>query len=144
MSLTNDSPEQPKSFFSDAAVISTYTRKQAIEDGVLVDVSKQAQELRFTVPVAITSAVWADCVEWTDEDSKRQTHQDQSGRLHDVLWMFWLRARVCKDAEIVMFQLLRVPRGGKARTPRMVELKSMIGPGDNGEPVITIMFPNED
>lgn len=50
--------------------ISTYTRAQAIEDGVLVDVSEIAKEAGFKFPVAVTRAAWADCVEWSDEDNK--------------------------------------------------------------------------
>ena len=39
-------------------VISVYTRAQAIEDGILVDVSETAREAGFKIPVAITRAVW--------------------------------------------------------------------------------------
>ena len=40
--------------------ISIYTRAQAIEDGVLVDVSESAREAGFKFPVAVTRTVW-DC-----------------------------------------------------------------------------------
>ncbi|MCP4286877.1 MAG: hypothetical protein GY792_20935, partial [Gammaproteobacteria bacterium] len=53
-------------------VISTYTRAQAIEDGVLVDAGPTAKEIGFRFPVALTSAVWADCVAWTDSDSQKK------------------------------------------------------------------------
>ena len=36
------------------------SRAQAIEDGVLVDVSDIAKEAGFRYPVALTSALWAD------------------------------------------------------------------------------------
>ena len=39
-------------------LIYSYTRKQAIEDGVLVDVSSTAQEAGINFPVALTSTVW--------------------------------------------------------------------------------------
>lgn len=61
--------------------IHTYTRAQAIEDGALVDVSETATEAGFRVPVALTHAAWGDCVEWTETDSRRQTYQDEVGRL---------------------------------------------------------------
>ena len=35
-----------------APVISAYTRAQAIEDGILVDVSETAREAGFKIPVA--------------------------------------------------------------------------------------------
>ena len=68
-------------------VVSSYSRAQALEDGVLVDAGAMAQETGFKWPVAITAAAWSDCVVWSDADSERQVHQDQSGRLWDVLFM---------------------------------------------------------
>lgn len=50
-------------------VISSYSRKQAIEDGVLIDVTEAANQLGFRVPVAMTSAAWGDCVEWSESDN---------------------------------------------------------------------------
>jgi hypothetical protein len=60
-------------------VISTHSRGQAIEDGVLVDAGDMARQAGFRFHVAITPAVWSDCVVWTDADSSGQVHQDQSG-----------------------------------------------------------------
>ena len=39
-------------------VIFAYTRAQAIEDGVLVDVSDTAREAGFKIPVAVSRSVW--------------------------------------------------------------------------------------
>jgi len=58
--------------------ISTYTRRQALDDGVLVDVSEMAREAGFRFPVAVTHAAWEDCVSWGDADSRRQTYQGSS------------------------------------------------------------------
>ncbi|MDE2205458.1 MAG: hypothetical protein KGK12_02325, partial [Armatimonadetes bacterium] len=41
-------------------VIYSYTRREALEDGVLIDVSKMAAEAGFRYPVALTAALWAD------------------------------------------------------------------------------------
>lgn len=123
--------------------ISTYTRAQAIEDGVLVDVSEMAKEAGFKFPVAMTRAVWDDCVTWSEADNKRQTYQDQAGRLWDVLWMASVAARRNSGSEL-RFQLYRVPRGGRGVRPRLVVLQMHCGPGDEGEPVITIRLPGED
>lgn len=124
--------------------IHTYTREQAIDDGVLVDVTETAAEAGFRIPVAVTRAAWADCVEWGDVDSKRQTHQDEAGRLWDVLFMAMNAARRGGGRQSLQFQFYRVPRGGRGTRPRLVELVASIGPGDLGEPVITIMLPGED
>jgi hypothetical protein len=123
--------------------ISTYSRRQAIDDGVLIDVTSTATEAGFRIPVAITAAAWTDCVEWTDADNQRQCYQDESGRLWDVLWMSSQAARRNNSAEI-RFQLYRVPRGGRGSRPRLVTLKAICGPGDDGEAVVTIMLPDED
>jgi hypothetical protein len=145
---TNDAGSSPctpeahqRSVFGEA--IFSYTRAQALDDGVLVDVSEMAKEAGFKFPVAITRAAWADCVEWSDEDNRRQTYQDEAGRLWDVLWMVGVAARRHSGSEL-RFQLYRVPRGGRGVRPRLVTLAMRCGPGDEGEPVITIMLPGED
>ena len=48
--------------FSESDVIFSYTRSQAIEDGVLVDLSEWARETGFRFPVACTRAVWERCI----------------------------------------------------------------------------------
>lgn len=123
--------------------ISIYTRAQALDDGFLVDVSELAKEAGFRFPVALTRAAWADCVEWSDADSRRQTHQDEAGRLWDVLYMASLAARRNSGSEL-RFQLYRVPRGGRGVRPRLVTLQMHCGAGDEGGPVITIGLPGED
>ncbi|HED14468.1 MAG TPA: hypothetical protein ENI62_12585 [Gammaproteobacteria bacterium] len=142
--MSNTSNKQTaESFFGN--VISTYTRAQAIEDGVLIDPGSMAREAGFKWPVALTSAVWADCVAWTDDDSKQQVHQDQSGRLWDTLFMASHAIRTSKDSgDRMLFQLYRVPRDGHSTEAVLVTLKLIVGPGDTAEPVITILLPNED
>ena len=128
-------------FFGEA--IHIYTRAQAIEDGILVDVSKMAQEAGFRLSVAMTRTAWNDCVEWSDTDSCRQVYQDPEGRLWDVLWMAAQAARRGKNDRLA-FQLYRVPRGGRVERPRLVTLHIHIGPGDGFDPVITLTLPGED
>ncbi len=126
-------------------VIYRYSRAQAIEDNFLIDVSETAQEAGFRWPVAITRAAWDACVEWSDEDSKRQTYQDQSGRLWDVISMAMLA--VCQapgNISELRFNLCRVPRGGKATKARLTTLKLALSADDDGEPAFTIMLPIED
>ena len=127
------------SLFSEAEVISVYTRAQAIADGVLIDVTAVAREAGFRVPVALTAAVWADCVAWDNEHE--QTPQDEAGRLWDVLWMASCAARLNSDSR-APFQVLRIPSQGT--TPEPVDLVAHIGPGDTAEPVITLMQPGAD
>ena len=73
---------QPETILTAADLIHSYSRAEAIADGVLVDVTKTASEAGFKVPVTITRAAWADCVEWNDEiEARKATTQDESGRL---------------------------------------------------------------
>ncbi len=129
-------------YFGD--VIYSYTRAQAIADGVLVDVTETAKEAGFKWPVAITRTVWEDFVAWSDEDNERQTHQDESGRLWDVLWMAFAAIRKSRGQPELIYELYRVPRDGKSAKAELTKLKLVAGPGDAAEPVITIMQPNED
>ena len=125
-------------------VISSYTRAQAIEDGVLADVTELAAEAGFVVPVAITAAVHADIAEIPPSKS----HQDYKGRLWDVLWMGYLAARaagrrvVREGGEVPqdMRYKLIMPVGRRT----YYSLKMHSGPGDDGGQVITIMRPDED
>ena len=129
-------------------VIHAYTRAEALADGVLVDVTSAAREAGFKVPTAVTAAVFDECIEWTESDAEQsRTHQDQKGRLWDVVYLAAFKARTLVKRGVrqnqVIFQLDVVPRPGRTH-PRRRTLKLVIGPGDNHEPVATIMLPNED
>ena len=126
-------------------VISTYSRTQALEDGVLVDAGPMAKEAGFRFNVAITAAAWSDSVVWTDADSERQVHQDQTGRLWDVLFMAHHAIRSSRrDGDRLSFELYRVPRDGKSTEAAITTLKLIVGPGDDGEPVVTVLLSDED
>ncbi len=125
-------------------IISSYSRAQAFEDGVLVDVSKMAREAGFKYPVAVTVSVWHQYIDWSDEDSEKQTVQDVDGRLWDILCMLRFACMSKKDADCIFYQLNIVPKDGKSRRAKLIRLKALVGGGDNHEPVITIMLPHED
>jgi len=145
LSLDGEAVRQAEDPFDGVQIISMYTRAQAIADGVLVDVTETAREAGFRCPVALTQGVYAECVAWDKEDSRRQTHQDEAGRLWDVLWMAADAARRGASGEPrTPYQLHCVPRDGKSRTPVLTTLHAHAGLGDNGELVITIMLPHED
>ena len=126
-------------------VVASYNRAQAIEDGVLIDVTAMAREAGFKWPVALTHTAWCDCVAWTERDNRFQVHQDESGRLWDVLFMAFYAIRTATaPGDRLLFSLYRVPQDGHSTEAGEVSLKLMVGPGDAGEPVVTIMLPNED
>ncbi|HEY4307987.1 MAG TPA: DUF6573 family protein [Pirellulales bacterium] len=118
-------------------IIFSYTREQAIADGVLIDVSKMAAEAGFRYPVALTQAVWGDCVAVSKEDEG----QDEQGRLWDILNVLRCSIRSAGGGQLVHFDVL-VAKGGKP--PQPINLKAHCGPGDELEPVITVMLPHED
>jgi hypothetical protein len=134
------SEETDKGFWDDAEVIYAYTRAQALEDGVLVDVSEMAKEAGIKFPVALTATVYGKYVEVPDG----VTGQDETGRLWDILWMFRCAASRCQG-DTLQFQLyVRSHNRERLDHRDLVTLKAVCGPGDQGEPVITIMLPDED
>ena len=65
------------------AVIYSYTRAQAVADGVQVEVTKTAQEAGIKFPVFLTRAVFDNYVAVPEG----VTGQDEAGRLWDIVWM---------------------------------------------------------
>lgn len=126
--------------FDGGVLIHAYTRAQALDDGTLIDVTDLARDAGFKVPVALTAKVWADCVAW--DQAREVAPQDETGRLWDVLAMAHLAARGRPDSGRATFSVLRI--GAGRLRPSRVTLALVIGPGDQGEPVITIMQPEED
>lgn len=113
-------------------LIYSYTRAQAIADGVLHDVSEQAQKSGYKYPVAVTDAVMQYLL--PPDDNKVESFE---GRLHDVLWMLYIGIKKApQGTDRITFSVLF----GRKK----VQLQSVAGPGDEGEPVITIMLPGED
>lgn len=117
-----------------------YTRAQAIEDGVLVDVSETAAEAGFKWPVAVTRALWDGYI--VPDAGARGYGQSEGGRLWDVLWL--LRQAIkpgrAGGPELRFAGIFVMKRAQR----RLVELKALVGPGDDGQPVITVMLPGED
>ena len=117
-------------------LIYAYTRAQALEDGVLVDVSELAREAGFVWPVALTAAVWA-LVE--DIPPRYRAWQTVEGRTYDVLWMAYCAIRSAEHSDTELRYTLLLDHGRH----RYLTLKLVTGPGDHGEPVVTIMLPDE-
>lgn len=116
-------------------IIYSYTRKQAIEDGVLIDVSTFAQEeVGFKVPVAISSALYNGYIKYD------LPGQSINGRLWDVLCILHLKAKGC-DKDIIFYEIVFQMTEDKQET---VKIKAVIGPGDDPSSVLTIMLATED
>jgi hypothetical protein len=100
-----------------------------------LDVSSTAREAGITFPVALTRAVWDRYVAVPEG----VIAQDEPGRLWDIVWLLRLAAR--RGGEEIRFT---VHVRNTNRAPRPVTLKALCGPGDDAEPVITVLLPDED
>jgi hypothetical protein len=125
--------------FTKEDLIFTYTRRQAIADGVLIDVSEIAREAGFVIPVAVTCGVWAECIRVPEG----LRGQDETGRLWDVLMTLGFAIHKRGDGDRVHFAV-HVRTHDTEGTPPLVPLYALCGPGDDAEPVITVMLPHED
>jgi hypothetical protein len=127
-------------------VISRYPRAEALTDGTLVDVSETAREAGFIWPVAVTREVWM----LIEQIPASHNHEDVQGRLWDVLYMLHYaikspkqrggpNAVVVKKDAVETHYRLTLHHTETADTDGELILKALAGPGDHGEPVITIM-----
>lgn len=126
--------------FADCAVIHSYTRKQAIEDGFLVDLMQNEMEgvcrQHYKYPIACTLPVFG--IMQTAVENSRYCN-DYAGILHDMLHMSRVHFRL-QGKTVRLFQVIIKGAGRKS----LYTFKLVCHPGDNGEPVMTIMLPEED
>jgi len=99
--------------------IYSYSRAQAITDGVLVDITAHAKQQRFVYPVAMTSALWERC-------------EDPDDVVHVLAQLHLEIRKAAHGTDQLKFLAL-----GFA-------IKSVVGPGDCLKPVITLMLEHED
>jgi hypothetical protein len=133
-SVSKDQTESP---FGE--VIYSYTRKQAIADGVQMEVSQTAREAGICFPVYLTRALY-DAYVTVPEGV---TSQDEAGRLWDIVWM--LRHAIGQSNGENRLPFALYVRNGNRRT-KLVKLIAECGPLDidDGQPAITVMLPGED
>lgn len=147
--VDDDSDEE--SFWGEP--ISTYSRAQAIEDGTLIDLSSPMLSLEsgksnpadvseltrqlYKYPVACTSAVWGI----VERAVASKNHcNDIRGVMWDILLMSQKGITQKIDDSQHLFQVIITGAGRK----KIHTFRLICGPGDNMEPVITIMLPEED
>ena len=110
-------------------VLFSYTRAQAIADGVQVEVTVFLTRTVFDAYVAVPPGV---------------TCQDEAGRLWDVVTM--LRFAILRSRPGVQRVPVALYVRNDNRAPRLVKLIATCGPRDLDDPApaITVMMPNED
>ena len=125
-------------------LIHTYTRADAIADGVLLDATAAAKEVGILYPVALTQGAWDLAVALSPASIR--ACNDERGRLHDVVWM--LRFAIKNRANTTLngsghSLLFRLHVVATRVRPSPITLQAIVGPGDDLDPVITIQIPNE-
>ncbi len=134
-------------------IVSTYTRAEAVADGVQVAIPQEiSREAGIKFPVFITQKVYNKYVLVPEG----MDFQNEDGRLWDILYMFARQARN-SNSSVIVFQFVcflldngdwtiyeRICEGN--RLLREVMLKAEIGPLDidDPSPAITIMVIGED
>ena len=132
MNTENESPFGP--------VVYSYTRAQAIADGVQVEVTETAKEAGISFPVFLTRTVFDAYVAVPEG----VTAQDETGRLWDIVWM--LRFAIIRARPGVQ----RIPVALYVRNDnhraKLIKLIATCGPRDidDPQPAITVMMPDED
>ena len=122
-------------------VIYSYTRSQAVADGVQVEVSKTASEAGIKFPVFLTRGVFDAYV----AVPPGVAGQDEAGRLWDIVWM--LRFAILRSrAGAQRIPVALYVRNSNTERPRLIKLVATCGPLDidDAQPAITVMLPDED
>jgi hypothetical protein len=125
---------------SDWEVIDSYSRAQAIADGVLVDVTEQARNSAIRYPVAVSDTLFHQYIEPSEVLLKQG--QSINGRLSDVFMQLIvaIKRSFCHVPDI-HFSVAFLMDTGKTET---VKVWATINGGDDGKPVVTIMLEGED
>jgi hypothetical protein len=130
-------------------VIYSYSRAEAIADGVLIDLGTFSfrpgktvlQEVGIKFPVAITAAAYAKAIGGVDEPLP--PCQDLSGRMFDVVNMLSWAIRRSAGGDRLQYRVSVINwvyrQGARIEATKRenVVLKAICGPGDDAEPVIT-------
>lgn len=120
-------------------VIFSYSRKQAIDDGVLVDVTDTAKLVGFKHHTVVTQAVWGGCIE--SEDSEKQLAR-LSAVLRAAMTAVRESLKASEPTDRVYFTVSH--DAPPSPYPRDTKLYMVCGPGDTAAPVLTIMEIGED
>ena len=123
------------------APISVYTRQQAIEDGVLIDMMQgepgEVSRQHYKYPIACTAGLFGLMRQAVEHP---RWCNDYLGIWHDILTMSKSTYAKKLGRSTVLFEVRITGTGCRC----VHSLRLVVGPGDDLEPVITIMLPDED
>lgn len=119
-------------------IIFSYTRADALADGVLIDITPTAQTYGFKLPTAISDALYHGYV--VPPEGLLGQGQSLEGRMHDLLTLAMIAARKGLEQDSVYLHVLFLMKPGKLEKVRVV---LHVGPGDSAEPVLTLCLPED-
>lgn len=113
-------------------------RSQAIQAGILIDVTPTAQQLGLTFPITITKPLWDIGI----VTNQSLSEAEQANRLRDILMAFRLRlASLATISPLIDFPaLLAMP---PSTVPQPVPLFAIIQPDGANQANVTLLLPNE-
>ncbi|WP_332450634.1 helix-turn-helix domain-containing protein [Methanoculleus sp.] len=110
------------------------TRQDAIDDGDLVEITRMGRDIGITLPLAVSERAAQSMVPFPNIPQEVVTEN-----LWDTLHAF--RDKACRTVEEEFEFQVSLYQNGFVPT---LTFKAAVSPGDDGEPVITIMLPDED
>lgn len=113
-------------------------RQEAIQSGILIDVTPTAKELGLTFPVTITKPLWDIGI----VTNQSLSQEEQRERLRDVLMAFRLRlASLATISPLIDFPaLLAMP---PSTVPQPVPLFAIIQPDGGNQANVILLLPSE-
>lgn len=109
-------------------------RQDAIDDGDLIEITRMGRDAGITYPIAVSARAAERMVPFPNIPQETVTEN-----LWDTLHAFRAKAFATTKEEFE-FQVSLYQNG---LVPNLT-FKAAVSPGDDGEPVITIMLPDED
>ncbi|MDD3858255.1 MAG: helix-turn-helix domain-containing protein [Methanoculleus sp.] len=109
-------------------------RQDAIDDGDLVEITRMGRDIGIMIPLAVSARAAQSMVPFPNIPQETVTEN-----LWDTLHAFRAKARTTTEEEFE-FQVSLYQNG---IVPTLT-FKAAVSPGDDGEPVITIMLPDEN
>lgn len=131
-------------------LIFSYTRAQAIADGVLVEL-KEAAAQGFKVHTVCTERVWRSVIEWPQANNQLMAQYVREVALLRAAFLA-VKAKLAMEKagipdpqpERLDFHVRALVFDQGQPETKDVQVYMLIGPGDTLDPVGTIMFPDED
>ena len=126
---------------NDWKLICCYTRKRAIDDGIMVDVSDFVSDFGFIVQVAITNNLFTRYIQPTNKLA--EAGQSSESRMIDLLVVMMIKLFQRPNTEQLSFNVSFDMEYEEKIESKLVQILAVIGQGDAGEPVLTIMLPED-